>query len=114
MPKIQKDARHPAHEMMSTTSGGVTAPPRRLPRNTTPCAVPHSCAGNHRAKLLDMLGYAPASPAPNRKRAVASDAKFHVIPVAIVKADHQSTMRIRTLRGPNRSPSQPLGISKRA
>jgi hypothetical protein len=34
------------------------------------------------------------------------------MPVSDVNADHQSTMRASTRRGPIRSPSAPVGISK--
>ena len=34
--------------------------------------------------------------------------------VKAVKSDHHSTMRMSVRRGPNRSPSQPLGTSKSA
>ena len=37
-----------------------------------------------------------------------------VQPVAAVKNDHHSTTRMSTLRGPSRSPSQPVGISNNA
>ena len=33
-------------------------------------------------------------------------------PVSAVKNDHHKTMRMSVLRGPNTSPSQPLGTSK--
>ena len=39
---------------------------------------------------------------------------YHAHPVAAVKNDHHSTIRISTRRGPMRSASQPPGISKRA
>ena len=35
-----------------------------------------------------------------------------MVPGAAVKNDHQSTMRIKTFRGPNTSPHQLLGSSK--
>ena len=55
------------------------------------------------------FGNAPASPAPNSARMATSDETFQAQPVAAVKKDHQRTMRIRTRRGPMRSPSQPPG-----
>ena len=39
---------------------------------------------------------------------------LHAHPVAAVKNDHQSTIRVSTLRQPIRSPNQPLGISHNA
>src|SRR3954471_7771491 len=55
-PKIQKEARQPAAEIIRMTSGGAIAPPRRLLMNTAPWAPPRSVAGNHREKLRDMFG----------------------------------------------------------
>src|SRR3954469_21592202 len=55
-PKIQKDARQPAAEMIRITSGGAAAAPMRLLMNTAPCATPRSVTGNHREKLREMLG----------------------------------------------------------
>src|SRR5215510_12206667 len=42
------------------------------------------------------------------------DPRFQARPVAAVNADHQSTMRVRTFRGPKRSPIHPVGISNAA
>jgi hypothetical protein len=114
VPKIQNAARHPADAMITTTSGGASAAPIRLLMNTAPCADPRSCVGNHFRKLREMLGYAPASPAPKRNRATSSDGKLHARPLAIVNADHHNTIRINTFRGPSTSPSQPPGISNAA
>ena len=73
--------------------------------------MPRSRAGNHVAKLRTALGNAPASPAPNRNRIASSDRRPCAAPVSIVKADHHSTMRVSTRRGPITSPSQPDGTS---
>ena len=78
----------------------------------TPFAFPRSRDGNQREKLRTMFGKAPASPAPNRKRIVTSPPKLRAVPVSAVNADHHNTIRVRTRRGPRRSPSQPDGISK--
>jgi hypothetical protein len=51
---------------------------------------------------------------PKSVRVTSSDARFQTQPVAAVKNDHQTTTRMRTRRGPMRSPSQPPGISKSA
>jgi hypothetical protein len=61
-----------------------------------------------------MFGKHPASPAPNNVRVTSSEGKLHTQPVAAVKNDHQTTIRVSTRRGPKRSASQPPGISKRA
>jgi hypothetical protein len=60
---------------------------------------------------MDVLGKAPASPAPKRNRVTRSERKPMARPVMEVNADHQSTMRVSTRRGPMRSPSAPVGIS---
>ena len=65
-------------------------------------------------KALVRFGKHPASPTPNRKRVTTSDNQLHTQPVAAVKNDHHTTMRISTLRAPMRSPSQPPGISNTA
>ena len=57
------------------------------------------------------LGKQPASPIPNRNRVTTADTKLNAHPVAAVKNDHQTTMRIKTRRAPIRSPRYPPGIS---
>ena len=79
-----------------------------------PWARTRSWPGSQRENTLARLGKQPASPTPNRKRKVSSDQKFQAQPVRIVNADHIVTTRMRTARGPIRSPSQPPGISKLA
>ena len=69
-----------------------------------PCARTRSCSGSQVVKALVRFGKQPASPAPKRKRVTTSETKFQAQPVAAVKKDHQSTMRMSTLRGPMRSP----------
>src|SRR6266850_7297329 len=112
VPKIQKLARQPTAPISATASGGASAPPSRVPINVMPCARPRSLTGNHFEKLREVLGNAPASPAPNRNRNVSSETKFHASPVAIVNADHHKTIRVNTFLGPIVSPSHPLGTSK--
>jgi hypothetical protein len=67
-----------------------------------------------------MFGNAPASPAPKRNRTMVRSASppnvtpatcHPTSPVRAVKNDHQRTTRIKTRRGPNRSPHHPVGIS---
>src|ERR1051326_2486732 len=114
VPKIKNEPLQPATAMMATTSGGAKAPPNRVPMNKMPCALPTSRLGNHREKLREIVGNAAASPMPKRNLVASRTLKFHANPVAIVNADHQSTMRVSILRGPITSASQPLGISKKA
>jgi hypothetical protein len=59
-----------------------------------------------------MFGKAPASPTPKRNRIATSDWNPCAAPVSIVNADHQSTIRVSTRRGPRTSPSHPEGTSK--
>src|SRR5205823_5250058 len=99
---------------IGTTSRGAIAPPMRLAIQIMPWALARSAVGNQREMLAELFGYAPASPAPNRNRIGSSMRTFAAKPVRVVKTDHQITMRVRTLRGPIRSPTDPVGISKAA
>ena len=110
-PTMTKLARHPQRLISKSASGTDSMPPTRDPKNMTPLALPRSLSGNHRERLRDMFGNAPASPAPNRNLVATSDRNPTAAPVSIVKADHHKTMRVRTRRGPATSPSQPDGIS---
>jgi len=92
----------------------VKAPPQRAKVHISPCARTRSRRGSHVVKDLVRFGKQPASPAPNRKRVATSEVKLQAQPVAAVKKDHHSTIRISTLRGPIQSPSQPPGTSNSA
>ena len=92
----------------------MKAPPQRALIHMMPCARARSCCGSQMVKALVRLGKQPASPAPNRKRVTTREIWLHTQPVAAVKKDHHSTTRMRTLRGPIQSPSQPPGISNSA
>ena len=65
----------PSGVMSSSAIGADSMPPTRDPRNSTPLAVPRSRGGNQREKARTMLGNAPASPAPNRKRIASERSK---------------------------------------
>src|SRR5579863_7336738 len=93
---------------------GVKAAPQRAAVALIPSAMARSAGGSQVRKDFARHGKHPASPAPNSSRVTTSDGKFHTHPVAAVKNDHHSTMRVRTLRGPMRSHSHPLGISSSA
>ena len=110
-PKATNARRHPHDRTSTSASGAVSAPPSREPKNSTPLAMPRSCAGNQVAKLRTAFGKAPASPAPNRNLITTSDRSPCAAPVNMVNADHHSTIRVSTRRGPRRSPSQPDGTS---
>ena len=92
----------------------MNAPLTRVASQRIACARSRSFTGSQVVKTRVMFGNAPASPAPKSPRVIASDHPFHAQPVAAVKKDHHSTIRISTRRGPMRSPSQPPGISKTA
>ena len=67
-PKQKNEARHPNARWIGMTRKGEMAPPMRLAIQTRPCARARSTVGNQREMLDELLGYAPASPAPNRNR----------------------------------------------
>src|SRR5438876_4481612 len=58
VPKMKNETLQPATAMIATTRGGASAPPKRVPMNKTPCAFPTSRRGNHREKLLEIVGNA--------------------------------------------------------
>ena len=97
---------------VKTTISGVNAPPQRAASHMMACARVRSSPANQLLNAFVRFGNAPASPTPNRNRIIVSDQNPVARPVAIVKADHQTTMRVITSRGPIRSPSQPPGTSK--
>src|SRR5262249_22240436 len=110
-PNATKLARHPQLVTMNSATGADSMPPKRDPRNITPFARPRSTTGNQRENVRATFGKAPASPAPNRNRMATNEFKPRAAPVNIVNADHQTTMRVSTRRGPLTSPSQPEGTS---
>ena len=95
-------------------SSGVRAPPHRVASHSVACAFSRSRVGSQVVKIRVMFGKAPASPAPNSVRVTIKALKLQTHPVAAVKNDHQTTMRIRTRRGPMRSAIHPPGTSKKA
>ena len=76
--------------------------------------LPVSVTGNQRDMTAELVGYAPDSPIPNKKRTMIRDASPVVNPVKTVNNDHHNTMRIKTARCPIRSPNMPEGISNNA
>src|SRR5207302_153977 len=86
------------------TSSGVKAPPHRALIHRIPCARTRSLGGSQVVNALVRLGKQPASPIPNRNRVTVIERKLNAQPVAAVKNDHHTTMRIRTRRAPIRSP----------
>ena len=76
-------------------------------------------AGSQSVTTRLKFGRATASPTPNRNRASASapmmpshpaSGEAGAMAVQAVKTDHQSSARVRMIRAPQRSPSQPPGI----
>src|SRR5688572_22541487 len=113
-PKTTNAQRQLMNPRTHATSNGVNAPPHRAASQRIPCARTRSLEGSQIVKIFVTLGKQPASPAPKRNRHTTIDVKFQAAPVAAVKMDHITTTFISTLRGPNRSPIQPPGISKSA
>jgi hypothetical protein len=70
---MTKLGRQPQRLIRTSATGTDSMPPTRDPKNITPFALPRSRSGNHRERLRDMLGKAPASPAPNRNRVNTSE-----------------------------------------
>ena len=89
----------------------VSAPPSNAVITARPKALPRQSDGSQRENTRDKPGKTPASPAPNRNRTTSSDTKPPVNPVIAVSSDHHTTTRVSIRRGPNRSASQPAGIS---
>src|SRR5207245_6641639 len=112
--KTPKAFLHDIRARTSATRIGVTAPPQRAQSQRMPWARTFSSGRSHVANARVRLGKQPASPIPKRKRVTMRELTLRTHPVAAVKRDHQTTTRISVFRGPNRSPSQPVGISKRA
>src|ERR1017187_2662051 len=108
-PSGRKATRQPQRSRHKVTSGGASAAPPLIPAKKMPCADARSEKGIHCAKAREMLGDAPASAAPNRKRIASSDRRFQAVAVRTVNTDHRTTMAARTRRAPKRSPSQPAG-----
>ncbi len=72
-PTMTKLARQPQRLISTSATGTDNMPPTRDPKNITPFALPRSASGNHRERLRDMFGKAPASPAPKRNLVDDSD-----------------------------------------
>jgi hypothetical protein len=70
---MTKLARQPQRLIRRSAIGTDSMPPTRDPKNITPFALPRSRSGNHRDRLRDMFGKAPASPAPKRNLVTISD-----------------------------------------
>src|SRR6266566_2920324 len=113
-PKKTNVQRQDTNESTHATRSGVNAPPQRALSHMIPWARTRSAAGNQMVKALVRLGKQPASPAPKQKRQRISERALQAQPVAAVNVDHMTTTRMRTLRGPMRSPKRPPGISIKA
>ena len=59
--------------MISTTTGGAMAAPRRLALWETPCTRPRSWRGNQSCMERVATGKAPPSPTPNINRTKTKD-----------------------------------------
>jgi len=72
-------------------------------------AFPISPAGNQRSTTPILVGYTPASPIPNKKRADNNESNPVVTPVKAVNSDHHKTILMKTARCPMRSLNTPEG-----
>src|SRR5262245_11555183 len=99
-PKTTNADRQPACSMRTAARYGAVTAPSWAAVNIAPWTRPRSPAGNQREMTRAAFGYAPASPAPNRKRTTNRDTKPNAAPVSIANIDHQTTMRARTASAP--------------
>src|ERR1700686_697939 len=113
-PNTEKAWRQERYRYNVTMRYGVRAAPQRAAVALNPSAMGRSEGGSQELNTFANPGKQPASPAPNSSRVTSRDGRFHTHPVAAVKNDHHSTMRVSTLRGPIRSHNHPLGISSSA
>src|SRR5262245_48956762 len=113
-PKISNARRHDTYDRTQVTSSGVNAPPHRADNHNVACARSRWRFGSHVVNTRVRFGKQPASPAPKSVRVMRSEVMFQTQPVAAVKIDHQTTIRMSTRRGPSLSPSQPPGTSNSA
>src|SRR5688572_21529150 len=103
--------RHPTASIRYAADAGAATAPSWAAVRSSPCTRPRSAAGTHRDRMRATFGYAPASPAPNRKRMTISDTSPVPAPVRAVNTDHQTATRVSTDRAPARSPHRPVGTS---
>src|SRR5689334_13692081 len=106
--------RQPYTAAIGTIISGAIAEPIWDPMPTHVNERPVSFTGNQRDVTIKMLGYVPDSPTPKRKRIANNPIRPVANPVSAVHNDQNNTMRIKTARGPMRSPSMPEGISNNA
>ena len=109
-PRIKKVMRQPYSVINQATTGKENAAPRRDPEKFIPVTIPLSFKGIQLQIALDMPGKAPASPAPNKKRTINNDIKFHAKPVKAVKIDQIVTIDANIFLGPKRSTNIPDGV----
>src|SRR6516165_8336915 len=112
--KIENDTRHETTASTPATRSGVNAPPHLAPSQRMLWPRTFSSGRSQIEKARVRFGKQPASPIPKRNRTAMSEPKLQVQPVAAVKRLHHSTTRTSVFRGPNRSPSHPVGISNSA
>lgn len=104
--------------MIQAVTGGVRAEPMPIPPIVMPIPKPRSCGGCQFAIDRLKLGRAAASPMPMRNLTTASEpimpirltrGRVGARAVSAVKIDHQMTAKVKTRRGPHRSPIHPPG-----
>src|SRR5208283_6104100 len=113
-PNEAKIARHDMYGRRAATRNGVIPPAKCDAAKKAPWIRPRSGRGIHRENVRAMAGQAHASPTTKRKRAARSDEYPMAAPVANMKADHQTTIGVRTALTPFRSNIHAAGIPKEA
>src|SRR4030095_8573700 len=106
-PFTKNAERQPNAAVIGITIRGAIAAPAFWPTNNDDRLLEASLAGNQRDTTAVLVGYAPASPIPNKNRTQIKLISPVVAPVSAVNTDHQNTMRKSTARWPMRSPKTP-------
>ena len=89
-------------------------PPAAVAVQITLVARARSETGTHRPTTVADWGMRRLPRRRKETGPASKTGKLETAPVSAVNADHHSTIRVNTRRGPMRSPSMPLGISKTA
>src|SRR5262245_47642320 len=101
-PHAMKTQRQLLNVMIAAMAGGATTAPIAVPALMRPIAVDRSLTGNHSATTFVAAGKPPPSPAPSRKRLVASIQTL-VASAWLAQAIDQKTMMTKN---PRRVPSR--------
>src|SRR5580693_640449 len=99
-PMTKKGTRQPKPIASGTIISGARAEPAWDPVPSQDIARPVSPSGNHREMTAELLGNAPDSPIPNKKRTSNKEINPLTSPVIAVNKDQSSTILIKTALGP--------------